>query len=165
MQKKTFQFFLSLLNSHLHLLIFLWMFIIFTMILTVNSLAPSLFDYHCIVFLIHQTLSLPLLSLGTSKIFCSFFIFFFSNSFSWLHLFLFLQQYLTNKKLKHNNTVSMTLRHCSESTTEMRNWVGWIWNTEVPLMLKLELVKLISRIYKLGRKQKYQTSDMYIKIW
>lgn len=109
------------------------------MILTVNSWAPSLFDYRGIVFLIHQTRSLPLLSLGASKIFCSLFIFFFSNSFSWLYLFLFFQQFLTNKKLKHNNTMSMTLRHWSGNTTEMRKRVRWIWNTEVPLMLKLEL--------------------------
>ena len=105
------------------------------MILTVNSLAPSLFDYHYIVFLIHQTLHLPLLLLRTSKIFCSLFLF--SNSFCWLYLFF--HWFLTNKKLKHNDTMSMTLRHWAERTEEMRKRVRWIWNTEVSLILKLEL--------------------------
>lgn len=91
------------------------------MILSVNSLSPSLFDYHCIVCLIHQTLSLPLLSLGTSKIFSSLFsFFFFSISSLSLIFFVFFQKFLTNKKLKHNKTMSMTLRYWVGSKAGMR---------------------------------------------
>lgn len=89
---------------------------------------PSSPLFHCFNFCLESISSFVVFSLFFFPILISSFgctYFCFSSNFSQI------------KKVKHNYTISMTLER-EHSRNEKAKQASWVWNIEVPLLLKLE---------------------------